>query len=63
MLTFDTEFALNQQKQAEYRQEIATDRLADALSRYGSEQSTENQSNSLRAALGRQLVKLGQRLQ
>jgi hypothetical protein len=64
MLTFDTEFALNQQKQADYRQEVATDRLADTLARYGNEQTTtEDERTSVRAALGRQLVKLGQMLQ
>jgi HPt (histidine-containing phosphotransfer) domain-containing protein len=61
MLTFDTEFELSQQKQAEYRQEVASNRLAEMLARYGTEQS-ENK-NTVRAALGRQLVKLGQRLQ
>ncbi len=62
MLTFDTEFELNQQKQQEYRQEVASNRLAEMLTRDSDQQTNTNQ-NSVRAALGRQLVKLGQRLQ
>lgn len=60
MFSIDNEFVLNQQKQMEYRQEVAANRLAQALSREN--RSTRVQTRA-RAALGRQLVKLGQRLQ
>ncbi len=60
MLSIYNEYILNRQKQNEFRQEVAADRLAAFLTRQGNSQPDQNR---LRTFIGRQLVRLGQRLQ